>query len=451
MRKILLSSTILFSISTANALTVEEAITHGYKNDEAHQQIRTVFLNEIEQFPKALANFMPKVNAKFSDINQRSHLKNVTDIVGGKTRTKEFSKEIALEQPVFNGGSSVAELKAAQASFRASRAKYYSDEQKAILEEINNYISCAEAIEKYDISKISVKSNRTQLEAMKERFRLGETTETEVASAESALAAAEAAQSRAYSDLEAAKANFNRVFGVEPTNVTLPPVPSGLPSSLEELTERTLKSNLEIDEANNQTMAAKSTELASKGALLPSASIRVSHGKDFFDPRVPTTGEKTRDTLTSTLSVNVPILAKGGAEYSEIRRAKNNTRLSAIKLDAQLKAVKANCKAEWEAFMASKQTIAAAEKGVKAAEIAYSGIIQEEMLGSKTIVDVLNFEERLNKARKDRIDARKEYIVRGYRIKVLLGQLTAKSMKLPVAYFEPEDEFKNIKKKIIGF
>ena len=59
-------------------------------------------------------------------------------------------------------------------------------------------------------------------------------------------------------------------------------------------------------------------------------------------------------------------------------------------------------------------------QGVKSAEIAYEGMIQEEMLGSKTIVDVQTFEERLNKARESKVEAQKELVLLSYKIKSLM-------------------------------
>ena len=78
-------------------------------------------------------------------------------------------------------------------------------------------------------------------------------------------------------------------------------------------------------------------------------------------------------------------------------------------------------------------------------------MIQEEMLGSKTIIDVLRTEERLNKARETRVEAKKLLITSVYELKSLTGDLTAKNMSLKVNYFSPESEFKKIKRKIVGF
>jgi hypothetical protein len=49
------------------------------------------------------------------------------------------------------------------------------------------------------------------------------------------------------------------------------------------------------------------------------------------------------------------------------------------------------------------------------------------------------------------VEANKDYILNAYQIKALVGQLTAKSLKLKTNYFSPETEFKKIKARIIGF
>ena len=51
------------NLSISQAVDLEEALKNGYNNDEQLKIIRSDFLNEIEQFPRALAGFMPKVSA----------------------------------------------------------------------------------------------------------------------------------------------------------------------------------------------------------------------------------------------------------------------------------------------------------------------------------------------------------------------------------------------------
>jgi outer membrane protein len=457
MRKILTLAIIiqLFPFS-ASALHLEEALTNAYNNHEDLKAIRTDFLNEIEQFPQALSEFMPRISAGVESTDTK------IDRLGGlpsdpiNRKNNQLSKTITLDQPVFNGGRSVAAMKAAQSAFRASRGGYYAKEQQIILDEIDSYLTTVATKEKYEISKISVQSNKTQLEAMRERYNLGESTDTEVASAEAALAAAEADEAVSYANYEGAKANFCKIFGIEPLDISMPTSLAELPKTLEELIERALIVNPSIDNARHSSLAAKANENVAKSALLPQVTFRLQHARTSYYPQDDELGvgrsfSNNNKSVNSVLSINIPILSKGGAEYSDIRKSKYQTRKSSIHLDTQVKQVRASCKANWEAYNAAILRIAATSQAIKAAEVAYNGMIQEELLGSKTIVDVLNAQDRLNIQRQSGVEARKEFALAGYRIKSLIGELTARSMKLPVDYFNPESEFKKVKRRIIGF
>lgn len=453
MYRLVLFTFITLNFSNSLALELNEALKSGYNNDEKLKIIRSDFLNEIEQFPQALAGFMPKISAGFdatdSKVTRKSNIAAGLD--NTSTDNSRYSKTLSLDQSIFNGGSSVAELKAAQSAFRASKGDYYAKEQNIFLEEITNYLNCVEATEKYNISKISVKSNRTQLEAVKEKFKLGESTETEVASAESGLATAQANQSIAYANFEAAKAEFLRVFALEATGIKMPELAANLPNSLEELVEIAIAANPNIISSQHSTKASKAREYAAKGALLPQVSFRIQSGDTRYSPEDQLRQNFNSNSVTSTLSVNVPILSKGGVEYSDIRRAKYKTRKAVLQLDTQIKQIKSQCKASWEKFNAAKTRIAATSQGVKSGEIAYEGMLQEEMLGSKTIIDVIMSEEKLSKAREARVEAQRELILASYNIKSLMGELTAEKMKLPVEYFNPDQEFKKLKLRIVVF
>ena len=451
MQRKLITSLLILSASSASAVTLEEALTKGYDYDEQFKTNRTDFLNEIESFPRALAEFMPRVSlgAEFSD----SKILTRSNVGGsrGISNSMRHTQSINIDQPIFDGWSSVSGLKAAQSAFRASRGAFYAKEQEGFLDEINIYLLAVEAKEKYEISKVSVRSNKTQLEAMKEKFKLGESTETEVASAREGLATSEAAQALAYANYESAKANFTRVFGIPAIDIKFPQIPIDFTVSLEELEKKALAVNPSADSAMHNTFASKASENAAKGALLPKVAFRVQNGRTHYNPQQPENSNINNRSTTSTLSVTVPILQRGGAEYSDIRRAKNQTKKSAINHDSIIKQLKARVKAGHSKLDAAKLRIKAAGEAVKAAEVAYEGMVQQEMLGSKTIIDVLRTEERLNKARETQVEAKKLLITSVYELKLLTGDLTAKNMNLKVNYFSPESEFKKIKRKIIGF
>jgi outer membrane protein len=447
MKKIILSLALATYPLSCSAVTIEQALTSGYNHNEELKAIRVDFLTEIEAFPRALAGFMPRVSitAKTQEAKTSYTTQNVT------ANNSQYTRSLNIEQPVFDGMSSVSELKAAQSVFRAARGEYYAKEQDNFLKQINVYLSCVEAKEKHNISKISVKSNKTQLEAMREKFKLGEATETEVAAAREGLATAEANEAFSYANYEFARANFLQTFGIDAVGLEMPAVPSDLPGNSEVLKEMALAGNFSVHSSNHRTKSSKAIEYAAKGKLLPRASVVVSHGNTRYFPENTTANNYNTDSTTALLSVTVPIIERGGLEYSDVRRAKYQTKKSIIAHDNVVKQINANCQGRWSDFEASKIRVKATEQAVASAKIAYDGMVQEELLGSKTIIDVLRAEERLNKAREARVEAKKALVLAGYQIKSLVGDLTAKAMHLDVEYFNPELEFKKVKNKIVGF
>ncbi|MFP3017402.1 MAG: TolC family outer membrane protein [Candidatus Tisiphia sp.] len=449
MRKFIYFTVIILLNYSVYAINLSDALTSAYNNNGELQINRQIFLNEIEQFSAAFSGFMPSASYNIdSAINTNKPNSQYT--TSTKKELKSQQGALVIEQPIFSGGSSVATLKAAQSAFRASRAKYYAEEQKILLNLIKTYLDCYETKEKYEISEISVKANKQQLETIEEKLKLGEATSIDLASAKAGLAKAETEKLTAYANYQATKASFIRMFGIEANDIDMPPIPDNLPTSLEDLMQRAINVNPNIDSTRHSVKSHKASELAAKAELLPKVSFKVQSGKTYYTPENPY-NTNNRST-TSTLSVNIPIYSHGGSEYSRIRKAKNSTRSAAIQLDDTIKQIRASAIGSWEGFEAAKSKITATSQGVEAAQIAYDGTIQEEIVGSKTILDVLTAEEKLHSARVSKVDAHRDSILAAYQMKSLIGELTAKSLKLKVKYFIPEDEFKGLKKKlIIGF
>ncbi len=452
MRKLTTFIITLLLTGSAAAVDLQEALTEGYKNNEELKAARIKFLSAIEQFPQAFSGFMPSAGLQINRQNSKTkYNKKYTDRLGLTPRETDSNRgALTIEQSLFSGGSSVAALKAAQSGFRASRGEYYAGEQKILLNLITAYLDCFESKEKYDISESRVRTNIQQVNTVEEKLRLGEATAIDIATARAGLAAAETNKLAAYADFQGKKANFIRVFGIEATDITMPNLPDILPASLDELTKKAAKLNPDIDSARHNVTSAKALEMVQKGKLLPQVSVKLQSGRT--NPQDPAVQNINNKSYTTILSVNIPIYPDGGAQYSRIRSAKNQTRNSAVHLDSAIKQTQAGVVSVWEGFEAAKSRIVAANQGVEAAQISYDGTVQEEIVGSKTILDVLDAEQKLYEAKITRVDAYKNSVLAAYQMKLLTGELTAQSLKLKVKYFSPEEEFKTIKKKMfIGF
>lgn len=454
MRKFYLAAASVLLVANSYAVTLEEALVSSYNNNEELYINRNNFLTEIEKFPRALAGFMPKISiqSQVTDLNTKRD-STVPIIVRDNITNKStrYTHVLVAEQPVFDGFSSMHDLRSAQAAFKAARSDFYSKEQDILLKNIEIYLDCVASEEKYKISQMSVKSNKVQFDAMQEKFKQGEATATDVASAKESYKSAEANMATALANRDFRYATFKQVTNILPENLKMPELPDGLVTNVDELFEIAGRTNLTIDGVRNKIVAAKADSAGAKGQLLPKVSFKIQTDKTKYNVQKNDNGNINSRGLTSTLSVNIPILSRGGAEYSDIRKANHFYKRTMLTLDSSLKQLKAECVSVLSGFESAKKRLDATNQAVKSSEIAYDGMVQEEMLGSKTIIDVSIAEDRLSRARERLVDTQKDLLFTAYRLKSLTGELTAKALNLSVDYFEPEKEFKRVKFKIVGF
>jgi outer membrane protein len=452
--KYLLIIASIFATQSAVAITLEEALPFAYKKSDALKVAQETFLSEIESMSQAISAFMPRVSAGVSVSNTKT--KRTTGVSNDNDTARDTTTQsLNIAQPIFDGGSGVAGLKTAQAQFRASRGKLYAAEQDTLIDYIDKYLSCYESQEKYKIASSSVEFRQKELEAAEERFKLGEETKTGTAIARAKLAQAQSQKAASFVQMEQFNALFNKIFGVDPVDLSLPSEPIGVPSDLETLVSRSLSANHTMQQVKHSVDAAKSNARAKVGGLLPSVSLKASASRTTYNTPGGNllSGSQAINNrqLTTSLSVDIPILSKGGAEYSEIRQANSRARSAAHQMNDTLRNVKIEASTLWEQYQAAKVSLDFSEEYVSAQTLALEGMTHEYEVGTKNIIELLDSEEALNQAKTNAIATKKNYILTAYKMKASMGEMTARTLKLDVKYFDPEFEFKKVKAKIIGF
>ncbi len=86
----------------------------------------------------------------------------------------------------------------------------------------------------------------------------------------------------------------------------------------------------------------------------------------------------------------------------------------------------------------------------QAAEVALNGVVQEEQVGSRTILDVLDAEQELLDARSNLVVATRNEVVASLELRQVIGTLTAHALALPVTPYDPEDNYRRVRGKWWG-
>jgi outer membrane protein len=285
-----------------------------------------------------------------------------------------------------------------------------------------------------------------QLKATKDRFDVGEVTRTDVAQAEARRSEALATLAAAQANLKTSRAAYEQIIGHPPGNLVTPP-------SIRRLLPSTLDEAMTLGDGENPIiLAAVYNEESSlyavqqiMGELLPEITLQAEYEKRFDQ----TQSIDELETTTVTGRLNVPFY-QGGGVSARVRQAKEtNNQLKKEVEDARLR-VHADVIANWGILQSSGPAITSAQAAVEANKIALTGVREEEKVGQRTTLDVLDAQRELLNSQIGLVTALRDRIVAEYSLYAAVGRMDAQTLGLPVPYYDPIEHYDTVKNKWFG-
>lgn len=426
----------VLGVPLAGADTLQEALVKTYQTNPQLLAERANLRATDEDVAQAIALWRPRIS--ISADYAKTHSESKTDgLPPSLLRTDPWNARVTATQTVFAGGRILAQRRQADANVNAGRARLRSTEQTVFLNTIASYMDVVRDESVLKLNETNVELLKKQLEAAQARFDVGEITRTDVAQAEARLAAGLASQTSAQAQLKASRLAYERSVGDPPAALdNKPPVPA-LPESEVQAREIANVQNPTLVGARAQEDAARYGIDFAVGQMLPTVTVSASHGRSGQE-RGPaeTIGDDSRLTATAT----VP-LYQGGAEWSAVRRAKEINNRARLSVEDARRATDEGVQNAWEAYRAARSSSEANRQQVKAAEIAFEGVQQEQEVGSRTTLDVLNQQQELLNARVALVRTERDEVVASYSLLASVGKLTAQDLELPVQVYEPVENY----------
>ena len=147
--------------------------------------------------------------------------------------------------------------------------------------------------------------------------------------------------------------------------------------------------------------------------------------------------------------LNVPFY-QGGGVSARVRQAKEtNNQLKKEVEDARLR-VHADVIANWGILQSSGPAISSAEAAVAANKIALTGVREEEKVGQRTTLDVLDAQRELLNSQIGLVTALRDRVVAEYSLYAAVGRMDAQTLGLPVPYYDPIEHYDIVKNKWFG-
>lgn len=443
-RAAVLCALALGAAPVARAQSLFEALSNTYNSNPDLLAGRAILRQTDETLAQAVANWRPKVSV--------SQEFNKLEYDGFPVRTNNFNyalngKVTLLQatQPLFRGGKTVADTKAAQANIQAQRAVLADTEQSVMLSSIQAYADLVQDMGIVDVRRNNVRVLVEQLNATRERFRVGELTITDVAQAEARLEQAKADLVLAQAQARIDEAVFYHQIGMKPGKLADLPLVGALPASEDECVALAMDANPKPTSAQYRISAASYGVNSAVSALLPQVNL-VGLIQNQTDLQVP--GDQYW-TYGVRLQATVPIY-QNGSEWSAIRQAKQLVGQRRNELDSARRTAAENVIRAWRNLDSARSRILSFEAQVHANEVALNGVQQEALVGSRTTLDVLNAEQELLNSQVSLLQARHDTQVSYYGVLAGIGRLTARTLGLPVEYYDEEKYYKEVGSRWIG-
>ena len=429
--------------SAVFAQTLESALAAAYMNNPGLGAERASLRATDERVPQALGNWRPDVEIS-SDISRAGTFNNTRTGKTDQIRTPR-GLELNVTQSLFRGFRTRSATREARNTVKAARARLLAKEQDVLLEAATAFMDVVRDRAVVELNINNEKFLKRQLEAVVDRFEVGELTRTDVSQAEARLAGATAGRIQAKGDLEASRAAYLKVIGEEPGTLIQPKPSGGLPANKAESISRAIENHPDVIAASFDIRAARDNMDEIRGELLPSVELTGKLSRKF-----ESAGNSSRvDESSIKATLTIPLYQQGVVN-SRLRAARQIVGRERLEEDqSRLEVAEAATRA-WEALATARARIDSFTSQVAANEIALEGVTREAAVGARTVLDVLDAERELLDSRVDLVGAGRDEVVAIFQLREAIGQLTARHLYLPVDFYDPDVHYREIQGRGLG-
>jgi outer membrane protein len=428
--------------------TMEAALILAYQTNPQLNSQRAATRAADENVPTALSGYRPKVSGTAS--LTENYLETLTKVAPPipyvKTQGANVVSTAGLTatQTLLNGFQNANRVRQAEGQVFASRETLRTTEQSVLLNGATAYMNLLRDAAIVELQRSNVNVLEVTLRQTRDRFTAGEVTRTDVAQAESRLAAGRSQLSQAESNYVTSKAQYQQVIGV-PAPARLAPA-----APVDRLSPRTVNGAISRGRTEHPaiTTAMYNVDIAThqvkiaEGALAPTLAAVGNVQKSYGSTQSLAVIETMQASIAAQFTV--PIY-QGGAEYAAIRQSKETLGQRRLDLDTARDQVQSSVVQSWGQLDAAKAQINATQAQVTAAEVALNGVREEARVGQRTTLDVLNAQQDLVNARVALVTAQHDRVVASYTLLASVGSLSPQILGLKIEVYDPVVHYHQIR------
>lgn len=403
------------------------AVNHDSEIHAAYNQL----MASKEVKPQALAALLPSVDISASSADVRKESDGISGKNTSQSRNESF--EVSLRQPLFNWASFVRFNQADQSVSRAE-IEYHLAEQDLILRVTQQYLEVLQAEVDLTVANDDMKAFALKLDQAKQRFEVGLIAITDVHDAQARYDLSFATQIAAQDTLRSRQEALREIIQADEINL-VPllsnfPLASPEPNDMAEWESSSKKRNLSIKIAKLDVLIAKDEIRINQSSYYPTVDFVASHSYNE-------TGVTSLGTESDELGIEMNLsLFAGGETLSLTRQAAFSHKKSLNKLQSLQRSTLRETRDNFRGVNASIQRIQALEQAIVSNKSSLEASEASLEVGTRTIVDVLDAQGNLSRAKLQLVEEKKNYILSVLTLKAAAGSLSQKDVAAVNAWMQ---------------
>jgi outer membrane protein len=350
---------------------------------------------------------------------------------------------LTFNQPIWTGGRVGAAVTAAEADILAGRENLRRVEQQVLGQVIQAYAAVRRDQEAVRIRQDDVGVLQRQLDESNARFDVGEITRTDVAQSQARLANSVSLLQSAQAQLATSRSTYAAVVGQNPGELAPEPSLSQLlPADVDRAFDFAEQNNPQIRAATYGERASRARIAQARADRMPQVAASVDYGFSGGGRHINT--DTWSQTIRARAGVTVPLFS-GGLTSSRIRQQVERNNVDRINIEGARRQVLQALTQSWNLMMAARANITSSDEQARAAAIAAEGTRQEQQVGLRTTLDVLNAQSELRQAQLAQISARYDEYVYAASVLSAMGRLDAQNLTPATPKYDPKTNFQKLR------
>ena len=406
----------IFLASNLNALNIDEAIKSTILNNPKVKIAIEKLTESKELMSYAYGSKKPTLTSTISGTYANADKNTSTASTTPETLTDKY--QLTLSQNLYDAGYNELEIARSKILFNDEVIQFKITLQSLILEAIEGYLTVINYEKSLEANQKNYDSVSKAFEETKTRFDLGSATLYDLQNAEASFAIASSNLFAAEQNVQISNKSFKRVVGLQAINLEDVLNINNL-VNLSNTIETAMDQNLNLLLAINDIENKKILLLKEKKSKKP--NLDISGTAEYSDSgRVDSGTKLTQGSVALTLTI--PLYQKD-QDNSNIRKYYSQILQSEIYLEDFREDIQIQIYNTYKDFKISESNMSTNQIVIQSIETSLNSLNEEYNIGTKTITDLVNEEEKLLNANVNYLNSKKNFITNYFKLKSLDGSL----------------------------